>query len=425
MEEISIKEILSILKRRKWLIIILFVVSIIASGLITYFVLDKKYEASTTLMIGTKDGIEYNEILLNQKLVSTYGELIKIRAVADEVIKNLGLTISYKQYKSKVNVDFVEDTGLIKIIVNDSDPQVAADIANEVAKVFIKTVKDLMKVENIQVIDKAQVDTEPISPKPILNITIAGILGLMLGMFISFFKEYIDNSIKTCEDVEKYLGLFVLVTIPKADKLFKSNNSKWYFSESFKALRTNIRFTSIKELKMIVVTSTGDGEGKTTVASNLAVSIAQAGKRVLLMDCNMRKPSIHEVFDIPNEEGLTNILSGERNMEDVVHNWQEDLNLLSVITSGVIPPNPAEILESDKMLNLLEDIRNKFDMVVIDTPSINLFTDGVILSALADGTIMVVEVRKTDKDLAKKGKKLLEEVHANLIGVVLNKMPNK
>lgn len=215
LEEISLKEILSLLRRRLWLIIILIIVSMLVIGLISYFLLDKKYEASTTLMIGTTDEIEYNEILLNQKLASIYGELIEIRAVADEVIENLGLRISYKQYKSKVNVNYSEDTGLIRILVNDNDPQLAADIANEIAQVFIENVKSIMKVENIHVIDKAQIPMEPVYPKPILNIAIAGILGFMIGVFISLLKEYLDNTIKTYEDVEKYLGVMVLGTIPK------------------------------------------------------------------------------------------------------------------------------------------------------------------------------------------------------------------
>lgn len=209
-------------------------------------------------------------------------------------------------------------------------------------------------------------------------------------------------------------------------KLFTLKNPKSNFSESFKSLRTNIQFTSIdKKLQIILITSTGTGEGKTTVASNLAVSIAQAEKRVLLVDCNMRKPAIHEVFGIPNEEGLTSILSGEKNMEDVVHNLEGELQFLNIVTSGPIPSNPAEIIGSNQMKDFLEDMRNQFDMVIIDSPSINIVTDGVILSAIADGTIMVIEVRKTDIDAAKKGKELLEKVHANFVGVVLNKMPTK
>ncbi|NLY66955.1 MAG: capsular biosynthesis protein [Tissierellia bacterium] len=215
MEEISFKEIFSILRRRLWLIILLLILFMLASGLVSYYVIDKKYEASTTLMIVTTDEIEYNEILLNQKLASIYSELIKTRAVANKVIENLKLRISYEQYKSKVKVNFVEDAGLIRIQVSDKNPKLAADIANEIALVFIEDVKRVMRVENIQVIDEAQVPTKPVSPKPVLNISIAGILGFMIGVFISFLKEYLDNTIKSYEDVEKYLELQVLGAIPK------------------------------------------------------------------------------------------------------------------------------------------------------------------------------------------------------------------
>jgi len=215
LEEISFKEIFSILRRRLWLIILLLILFMLASGLVSYYVIDKKYEASTTLMIVTTDEIEYNEILLNQKLASIYSELIKTRAVANKVIENLKLRISYEQYKSKVKVNFVEDAGLIRIQVSDKNPKLAADIANEIALVFIEDVKRVMRVENIQVIDEAQVPTKPVSPKPVLNISIAGILGFMIGVFISFLKEYLDNTIKSYEDVEKYLELQVLGAIPK------------------------------------------------------------------------------------------------------------------------------------------------------------------------------------------------------------------
>ena len=209
-------------------------------------------------------------------------------------------------------------------------------------------------------------------------------------------------------------------------KLYSLKNPKSGFSESFKSLRTSLQFSSRdKKIQIIVVTSPGRGEGKTTIASNLALSFAQSEKKVLLVDCNMRKPTIHEIFDIPNEKGLTNILLGEGNLEDVVHNWVGELQGLNVVTCGPIPLNPSEILGSDQMKKILEDVRKEFDMVIIDTPAINSVTDGVILSALADGTIMVVELRRTDRDTAKKGKKLLESVHANIIGVVLNKVPTK
>ncbi|WP_209315226.1 YveK family protein [Soehngenia longivitae] len=223
MEEISLKEVLFILKKRIKLILSLFLIAVLLSSIISIFVLDKEYQANTTLMVGRpKDyasdaNIQYNELLLNQKLVSTYGELIKTRAVAEEVIDNLNLDISYEQYKGKVNVSLVKDTELIQIIVKDNDPSVARIIADETANVFMDKVQEIMKVDNVHVIDKAEIPTQPVSPNVILNIAIAAVLGLMIGVFLSFLLEFLDNTIKTPEDVEKYLNLPVLGSIPKVE----------------------------------------------------------------------------------------------------------------------------------------------------------------------------------------------------------------
>jgi capsular polysaccharide biosynthesis protein len=161
--------------------------------------------------------IQYNELLLNQKLVSTYGELIKTRAVAEEVIKNLNLDLSYEQYKEKVSVSLVKDTELIQIIVKDTDPNTAVIIADETANVFMEKVQEIMKVDNVHVIDKAEIPSGPVSPNALLNIAIAGVLGLMVAVFLAFLLEFLDNTIKTPEDVEKYLNLPVLGSIPKVE----------------------------------------------------------------------------------------------------------------------------------------------------------------------------------------------------------------
>jgi capsular polysaccharide biosynthesis protein len=223
LEEISLKEVLFILKKRMRLILSLFLIAVLLSSVISIFVLDKEYQANTTLMVGRpKDyasdaNIQYNELLLNQKLVSTYGELIKTRAVAEEVIDNLNLDISYEQYKGKVNVSLVKDTELIQIIVKDTDPSVARIIADETANVFMDKVQEIMKVDNVHVIDKAETPTVPVSPNITLNIAIAAVLGLMIGVFFAFLLEFLDNTIKTPEDVEKYLNLPVLGSIPKVE----------------------------------------------------------------------------------------------------------------------------------------------------------------------------------------------------------------
>ncbi len=220
MEEISLRDLYYIL--RKWiaLIIILPLLAVAVSGAVSYFILEPEYETFTTLMVGkpkdyiSENKLEYNDLILNQKLVSTYGEIVKSRLVTDKVINNLGLGITYENFRSKVNVNLVKDTEIIKIQVSDNSPVLAAEIANETAQVFMEGVKTIMKIENIQVIDLAQVPSRPIKPRKMLNMAIAGVLGLMASVFIAFLAEFLDNSIKTPEDVEKYLGIPVLGAIP-------------------------------------------------------------------------------------------------------------------------------------------------------------------------------------------------------------------
>lgn len=201
------------------------ILSVLVSGIVSYYVLVPEYETFITLMVGkpkdyqsSDNQLEYNDLLLNQRLVSTYGEIVKSRVVTDKVIENLGLDMSFSDFGKKVSVSLVKDTEIIKLIVTDEDPILAATIANETAEVFMESVKDIMMVENIQIIDEAQVPKKPISPRPKLNMAIAGILGLMVGVFLSFLLEYLDNTIKTPDDVEKYLGLSVIGTIPMVSK---------------------------------------------------------------------------------------------------------------------------------------------------------------------------------------------------------------
>jgi capsular polysaccharide biosynthesis protein len=223
MEEISLREIYYILKKRMGMIIILLILSLAVSAVVSFYVLDKQYQASTTLMVGrpkdyvTENKLEYNDLLLNQRLVSTYGELIKTRTVADRVIENMGLSLTYNQLREKLNVSLVKDTEIISISVMDTDPALAAEIANETAAVFMETVQEIMKVENIQVIDTAQTPVSPVQPRPMMNIAIAGVLAVMLGVFIAFLIEFLDTTIKTPEDVEKHLGLPVIGSIPMVE----------------------------------------------------------------------------------------------------------------------------------------------------------------------------------------------------------------
>lgn len=221
MEEIELRELFFMIWKRLWIIVTITIISVATTGVISYFVLEPEYETFTTLMLskpssstGTNETIQYNDVLLNQKLVSTYGELAKSRIVSNEVIRNLGLDLTPEQLRNKVNVSLVKDTEIIKIVVNDSNPELATKIANEIAQVFEKSVVKIMKIENVQVIDKAEVPINPVKPRPMMNMAIAGVLGIMISVLLVFLLEYMDNTIKTPSDVERYLDLPVIGTIP-------------------------------------------------------------------------------------------------------------------------------------------------------------------------------------------------------------------
>src|SRR5699024_420893 len=265
MEEVSLQELFSILKKRLLLIILLTVISVIIAGIVSFAILKPEYETFTTLMVGnSKDHklegeIDYDDLLLNQKLVHTYGVLVESRDVSDKVIGNLDLDISYKTFSDKISVNLVEDTEVIKIEVKDRDPVMAAKIANETADVFMDSVIKFMNVENVQVIDRAQTPENPTKPRPVLNMAIAGVLGIMIGIFITFLLEFLDNTIKTPEDIEKYLELSNMGSIPKIEKkmvLVSLTDPKSPVTEAFRTLRTNIQFANIdKKLETIIVTS--------------------------------------------------------------------------------------------------------------------------------------------------------------------------
>lgn len=203
--------------------------------------------------------------------------------------------------------------------------------------------------------------------------------------------------------------------------LVTSLDPKSSVTEAYRVLRTNIQFSSIdRPINVIMISSAQRGEGKTTTVSNLAVAYAQEGKKVLLIDTDLRDPSLHLVFSQPNRVGLTSILTNQYSWQEVVKDT--GIDNLSVITGGPVPPNPSEMLGSYKMHNLIDELRTEYDVILIDTPPVLAVTDGLILSVLCDGVIMVVVAGKVEKERVKKAKSSLEHVNAKILGVVLNKM---
>ena len=204
-------------------------------------------------------------------------------------------------------------------------------------------------------------------------------------------------------------------------ELITLNNPKSPSAEAYRTLRTNIQFSNVDgNLQTICVTSSGPGEGKTTTVTNLAETFAQAGNRVLIIDADLRRPRVHKVFKLSNHKGLTNVLANQYSIDDVT---QVTGTEVTVITSGPIPPNPSELLGSQKMKDIIIQLKQLYDVIIIDAPPVGMVTDAAILSTIVDGTILVVASGKTEVDGAKRAKQLLENVGARIVGVVMTMIP--
>jgi len=286
-----------------------------------------------------------------------------------------------------------------------------------------------MKAGNIRMVDKAEVPTSPVKPNKKLNVLLAMIVGLTLGVGIAFFLEYLDNTIKLPDEVKDQLGIPYLGPAPafemepsangKRPDLVTIHSPKSTASESFRGIRTSILFSSADAApQVLLVTSAGPSEGKTICASNLAVTMAQSGSKVLVLDCDMRRPRIHKVFNIGREIGASGVLIGQNGLKEAI--ITTDIENLDVLPVGQIPPNPSEILGSHKMAQMLETLKQSYDRIIMDSPPVTAVTDAIVLSKLVDGVILIVRAGDTPKQVIQNAISQLRAVNAHILGAVLN-----
>jgi len=283
-----------------------------------------------------------------------------------------------------------------------------------------------LRTSNVRIVDGAEASNAPVSPRRSRDILASVFGGALFGIGLAFFFEYLDNRVKTPEEIEAHLGLPSLGLIPllprgtDASPLI-NNGVPPNFAEAFRGLRTNILFsTTERGARSIVVTSTGPGEGKTTVATNLAIGIAQAGMRVLFVDADMRRPRAHELFEVGTEPGLSNLLVGVASVEAVVS--QTAVQNLWFMPAGKTPPNPAELLGSRRFLDVIESMKAHFDYIVVDTPPVMAVTDATVAAHRASGVLFVIAADVTSRQEVESALDQLDHGQARLIGAVLNRV---
>jgi len=292
------------------------------------------------------------------------------------------------------------------------------------------TVSSEIGTTNIRIVDHAEVPKTPFKPKKFRNFLLSIVVGLFMGIGLAFFFEYLDNTVKTPEDIQKYLQVPNLALIPKIDfkkevgedidnpQIITFHKPKSNISEAFRSLRTSVLFSFPEHTpKSLVITSFTPGEGKTFASINLSLIMAYAGQKVLLIDADMRKPQLHKTLKLENDMGLSNFIIGE---EPFIQPSGLD-ERLHIMTSGPIPPNPSELLGSQRMADFVEKIKKEYDMVIIDSPPISSVTDALIIgSKLVDGIILVIHGGVTTKEMAIRAVNQIRAINARIIGAVLN-----
>ena len=438
MEEINLKELFMYVRKYLYIIIVSVIVFLSISLFYNLVLKEPLYSTYTTIVlvkdenssniINKSDTIDQNDIMLNQKLVSTYRQIIKSKLVLRQVINNLKLDYTMNEMYRKVNVEALEDTEIIKVSVFDEDPELSSKIANEVASVFESEVTKIYKLSNVSIIDKAEVPKARSNNTLVRDLVLAIILGIVCGGGIIFIIFYFDDTIRSTDNTDTELGL------PLIAKVFRDNNKidlvvndlpKSITSESIRTLRTNLQFASVdKELKTLLFTSTIPSEGKSFISANLAISFAETNKKVLLIDCDLRKGRQHDIFKISRRKGLSNLLADD--IEDYYkYIYKTKIKNLCLIPRGVIPPNPSELLSSKKMKQLVEKLKSDFDIIILDGAPCNGLSDSLALSTIVDNVLLVSCINFTPKRDLLNTKKYLESVGANLSGVVINNIKAK
>ncbi len=286
-------------------------------------------------------------------------------------------------------------------------------------KQISKNITDKMTDESIVVHEEPQISQSPVSPNVTLNLVLGAVVGMIFGIGIAFFLEYLDTSVKSLEDVERYLQVPVLAVIPKDVGVLHKQSGMSPDAEAYRILRTNIEFNRKNpEDNAITVVSGGAGEGKSTTLVNLAYICAQGGYTTLMIDADLRRPRLHTFFDINNSVGLTNYLTTELMLEDVI--LQTPVDNLYFMPSGILPADAAGILNSRRMSELIQDVKQRFDLVLVDSPPILGVSDASVLASEVDLTMIVVQHRKLPRNMLLRVKQAVENVGGNVIGVVLN-----
>jgi capsular exopolysaccharide synthesis family protein len=470
-EEMTLRDYASVVWRRKWIVILPMVLTTLVAVALSA-AQTPMYRASAQVLVktpATAYSLGSTGDVLSPRLVENELQAAK----GSELIGELRGVIGGEP---SLSVSVSEGSDVFTFTATSSDPELAAAAANTYATSYIERQRtilldeyaarvavlteqlaaiergevdstrqadyefeledlavsiELAKTSGSTLIDEATPPSTPYEPNTMRTATLALVVGLLIGLGAAFLLDYLDTSVRDEDDLVRATGLPNLATIPHLPTKKTSGGEVPYLvtrehphspaAEAFRHLQTAIKFLSLeRSLHTVLVTSPRPGEGKTTTATNLAITAARSGQRVMLIDCDLRKPQAHLFFELPNELGFTSVLLGEATMRDAAQ-LVSDAEKLAVITSGPIPPNASELLAGDRTKASFEVLRASVDLIIVDSPPVLPVSDPVILASLVDGVIVVASAGSTDRRQLARAIDRLQQIDAPLLGTVLNR----
>ncbi|MCK0519993.1 polysaccharide biosynthesis tyrosine autokinase [Williamsia sp. DF01-3] len=426
--------------KRGWIVILTLALLCGAVALVYSMLQKPVYKSTATLYVtsGNEASAQtaYQGSLASQQRVMSYVKLVDSDGVVAPVIGTGGVPLSLGEARAALSASTTPETVLLNISAQNTDKSTAADLANAVAESMTTYVERLetpaggrVPLAKLTVITPASESDSPISPKTERNTALGLVIGLLAGLAVVFGRDRYNNKVRNEEELAEVTDAPVLAAVPSDELLKKQGlinfgSGATLAAEAYRKLRTNLSFTSVDNpSRRIVVTSALAAEGKTTTAMNLAAALAETGKRVVLVDADLRRPQVYHRTGGMGDIGLTNYLKGDGSMADLLQ--PSEVSGLQILASGPQPPNPAELLGSKKAGQGIENLSAMFDYVIIDSPPLLPVTDAAVLAQWADGVVLVARANQSRIPDVAACIEQLEAVQAKLIGVVLTDVPTR